>query len=278
MQIALWGTRGSLPSFGPENQVYGGNTTCVQVTAEDGTLLVLDAGTGIRRLGHSLRQRIGRVDLLLTHLHMDHLQGLGFFGPLFEPDLEVHLWGPAHHDKSLEARLVRYLSPPLFPVRLRELPSKLECHDVPRGTFSIGELTVTADYVCHPGATVGYRIEENGRTFTFMPDHEPALGDERFPSEPRWTSGYTIANGADMLIHDCQYTRDEYRVRVGWGHSAMEDAMAFAAMCGVGKLVTFHHDPSHDDAFIERMLADAVAELNPTFEAVAGREGDIFRV
>ena len=278
MRVQLWGTRGSLPSFGPENARYGGNTSCVQVTSNGGTLVVLDAGTGIRRLGHDLRSRFGRVDVLLTHLHMDHLQGLGFFGPLFEPDLEVHVWGPAYHDKSLEDRLARYLSPPLFPVRLRELPSQLECHDVPRGQFPVGDLTVIADYVCHPGATVGYRIEEAGRAFTYLPDHEPALGDEFFPSEPTWTSGYELGHGADLLVHDCQYGPEEYVSHLGWGHSTIEDAMAFADMCRVSKLVTFHHDPSHDDDTIDQLLAEAMTSLQPTCIVAAGHEGDTFHI
>jgi len=278
MRLALWGTRGSMPSFGPENSRYGGNTSCVQVMSERDTLLVLDAGTGIRRLGHSLRSRFRRVDVLLTHLHMDHLQGLGFFGPLFEPDLEVHVWGPAHHDRSLDARLSRYLSPPLFPVRLREIPSQLTCHDVPRSTFMVGDLTVTADYVCHPGATLGYRIEGNGSVVTYLPDHEPALGDELFPGEPRWTSGYELARGADALIHDSQYSPTEYETHRGWGHSSIDDSLSFAHLCGVKRLITFHHDPAHDDDTIDRILAEAIAAKTPDCLVAPGHEGDVFEI
>ncbi len=133
MQIQLCGTRGSLATPGPDTARYGGNTSCVSVIGREGTLLILDAGTGIRRLGATLPANLVRVDILLTHLHMDHVQGLGFFAPLYRPDFEVHIWGPASATLSLQARLMRYLSPPLFPVHLSELPCKLSFHAVPCG-------------------------------------------------------------------------------------------------------------------------------------------------
>lgn len=278
MKVALWGVRGSLPSFGPENLRFGGNTSCVAVQGDDDTLLVLDAGTGIRRLGYTIGLGIHRVDVLLSHLHMDHLQGLGFFGPLYERDLEVHVWGPATVGMSLATRLGRYISPPLFPVRLREIPARLTCHDVPRGAFRIGALEVTADFVCHPGPTVGYRIEDAGRTMAYLPDHEPALGDPDFPGDPRWTSGYDLARGVDLLIHDSQYAPEEYAAHVGWGHSAIWHAMAFADLVGASRLVTFHHDPSHDDDTIDRLVTEAMKVVRPRHEVAAGHEGDEFAV
>ena len=176
MRLTLWGTRGSVAAAGPETVRYGGNTSCVEVRAADGSTLVLDAGTGMRRLGAALRGQARRVDVLLTHLHMDHIQGLGFFAPFFEQDREVHLWGPPSTTQALRERLTRYLSPPLFPVRLRELPCRLVLHDVPLEAFEIGPFHVTAALVCHPGPTVGYRIAADGATLAYLPDHEPALG------------------------------------------------------------------------------------------------------
>ena len=137
MRVTLFGTRGSVPAPGPDTTHYGGNTPSVEVRGDDGTVLVLDAGTGIRRLGAQLPPDLARIDVLLTHLHMDHIQGLGFFGPLYRPDIEVHIWGPASSTLPLEVRLARYLSPPLFPVHLRDLPS-ITCHEVPRPVFEIG--------------------------------------------------------------------------------------------------------------------------------------------
>ena len=136
-RVTLYGTRGSVASPGPETAGYGGNTSTVEVCGSDGTLLVLDAGTGIRRLGQQVPRTMSRIDILLTHLHMDHIQGLGFFAPLYNPAIEIHIWGPSSSTLSLEARLSRYLSPPLFPVHLRDLP-RLTCHQLPYTPFEIG--------------------------------------------------------------------------------------------------------------------------------------------
>ena len=271
MKVTFWGTRGSLAAAGPETVRYGGNTSCVEVRGEDGTLLVLDAGTGIRRLGAAVGE-VRCVDVLLTHLHMDHLQGLGFFAPIYQPGLEVHIWGPPSATLNLQARLARYLSPPLFPVRLRELPCRLTLHDVPLGRFRIGGLEVQADLVCHPGPTVGYRIMEGEFSVAYLPDHEPALGAPRFPQEPEWTSGYSLAAGADLLIHDTQYADDQYPVFVGWGHSAFSHALAFAQLTGVKRLVSFHHNPGHSDDDLDRLVENARRSA-PPFELIPGREG-----
>jgi phosphoribosyl 1,2-cyclic phosphodiesterase len=276
-RIALWGIRGSLASPGAETARYGGNTSCVEVRGPAGTVLVLDAGTGIRPLGAALDGRVRRVNLLLTHLHMDHIQGLGFFAPLFDPDVEVHIWGPGSITLSLKARLNRYLSPPLFPVHLRDLP-RLYVHELPRRDFDIGEFRVSSALVCHPGPTVGYRIATRDGVFTYLPDHEPALGASRFPVSPDWTSGHALARGTDLLLHDAQYSSDEYPAHVGWGHSSLEHALAFAALARTRHLVTFHHDPAHGDAEVDRLTAAAIAAAAPPFPVTPGAEGAVFEL
>src|SRR5438445_4856810 len=163
MKVTLWGTRGSVSSAGPDTVRYGGNTSCVEIRAGDGSLVVLDAGTGLRRLGATVPTPC-RIDLLLSHLHMDHIQGLGFFDPFFRPGFEVHVWGPPSPTLDLRHRLTRYLSPPLFPVRLRDLESLVEFHDVPREPFALGPITVTAASIIHPGPTVGYRLDDGDAT------------------------------------------------------------------------------------------------------------------
>jgi len=277
LMVTLWGTRGSVPAPGPDTVRYGGNTACVSVDPGDGTLVVLDAGTGIRRLGATLKERPTRLDLLLTHLHIDHIQGLGFFGPLRDPSLEVHLWGPASATHSLRERLARYLSPPLFPVRVRDLP-QMQLHDVPCGDFTIGRLHVSAAYVCHPNPTVGYRIAAPEGTVAYLPDHEPALGLRGPFLSGAWTSGYALAAGADLLIHDAQYADYEYAERIGWGHSSIRRALEFAALAGVKTLVPFHHDPSHGDEDLDRLFAAAVASFCPPFAVAAGAEEETFRL
>lgn len=275
MIVRLWGTRGSIASPGPETVGYGGNTACVEVRTGD-ALLVLDAGTGIRRLGASLRDHKGRIDLLLTHLHLDHLQGIGFFEPCFRPEIELHIWGPPSTTMDLHERLSRYLSPPLFPVLLRDLPSRLSLHDVPLDPFRVGSTTISGEAVIHPGPTVGYRITSAGRTLAYLPDHEPALGAPAFPLSSAWTSGHRLADGADLLIHDAQYTEAEYASRTGWGHSSLDQAIAFASQAHVGQFVTFHHDPSHGDDQLDALVAAARAIGGP--EVVGGREGMEFQL
>jgi phosphoribosyl 1,2-cyclic phosphodiesterase len=267
MQVRLWGTRGSVARAGPGTVAYGGDTSSVQVSTES-TCLALDAGSGIVPLGDALLGNVERIDLLLTHLHMDHIQGLGFFRPLFDPEIDVHIWGPVSTTMDLATRLRRYLSPPLFPVRLRDLDVTL--HDVHPGTFQIGDLQITADLVIHPGATVGYRIESpGGSTVCYLPDHEPALG-----------SRHDLAEGGELLLHDTQYTAEEYAARTGWGHSTLDHAMAFAALTGVAELVTFHHDPEHDDAFLDRHLEEATARWpgDLPFAITPGRPGAVFEL
>ena len=277
MKVHLWGTRGSIATASPETARYGGNTACVEVRGHRGEVIILDAGSGIRPCGDTLAPDIGRVDILLSHLHMDHIQGLGFFRPWFRPELEVHVWGPASVRGTLWARLTRYLSPPLFPVRLRDLPSNVVLHEIARREpLRIGEIEVTADPIIHPGPTVGYRLSEGGVTIAYLPDHEPALGSRRFPAGPRWTSGLSLAVGADLAIHDAQYTDAEYLERQGWGHSTLSHAMAFAALAGTRRLVAFHRDPAHDDAELDALIDAQPTEGN--VELVPGLEGMTFEL
>jgi len=274
VRVRLWGTRGSVASPGTDTARYGGNTSCIEVRGAEGTLLVLDAGTGIRALGRALGASVQRVHILLTHFHLDHIQGLGFFAPLYDPAVETHLWGPGSMALNLRGRLMRYLSPPLFPVHLRDLP-RLVLHELPRGEFEVGEFRVRSDRVCHPGFTVGYRITARDRTLTYLSDHEPALGVPRFPLDADWTSGHALARDATLLVHDAQYTLAEYPSYIGWGHSAIDHAVAFAALARARQLVTFHHDPAHDDDTIDRLTA-AAAPLAPSLTVTAGAEGVVF--
>ena len=273
MEVTFWGTRGSIASAGQATQRYGGNTASVQVVGRDGTVLVLDAGTGVREIAGSLPPTLRRIDIFLSHLHMDHIQGLGFFAPMFIQSLEVHLWGPPSATLDLRRRLTRYLSPPLFPIRLRDLSSHVNIHNAPDRPVRIGGLEVTAAEVIHPGPTVGYRIRENGATIAYIPDHEPALGNPSFPDGAAWTSGHELARDADLLIHDAQYFPDERRARIGWGHSSTVEAAAFAEQAGVKRLSAFHHDPAHDDDTIDRLVAQ-VAAAAPSVGVSGAREGE----
>ena len=258
MRARVWGCRGSLASPGPETVRYGGNTSCVELRLGDDTLIILDAGTGIRPLGIALREELPRtIHVFLTHLHLDHLEGLGFFGPLWESNVDLHIWGPPSPLRSLDRRIARYLSPPLFPIHLQDIPSHPTFHDVPDEDWKIGGALIRARPVSHRGPTVGYQISENGQSLAYIPDHEPALGVDLDSVEPEWVSGHAVAQGVDLLFHDSQYTEEEYLQRVGWGHSAVTHVVSFAEMCQVQQLVMFHHDPLHTDDQLEVMLARA---------------------
>lgn len=257
MRVTVWGCRGSVPTPGANTVRYGGNTSCVEVLLDDGTVLVLDAGTGIRCLGPDLLDRgARRLHLLLTHLHLDHLEGLRFFAPLWQNDVTVDIWGPPSPLFSLEKRVARAFSPPLFPIDLGDVPAEVTFHDVPKEPWTIGDVTITAELVVHPGPTVGYRIETGSSTFAYLPDHEPALAGIANRS-PDWISGAAIAGDADILVHDAQYSEDEYEERIGWGHSSVDDAVAFALAVGARRLLLFHHEPEHGDGLLERLEARA---------------------
>jgi ribonuclease BN (tRNA processing enzyme) len=273
MRVTFWGTRGSLATPDPEMQRLGGNTSCVSVEGDGGTMLCLDAGTGIRRLGRTLAGRPGRVDILLTHLHMDHIQGLGFFAPIFMSGFEVHIWGPPSSTQPLEERLARYLSPPLFPVHLRDVRRNLHIHDLTGESIRVGEFHVDVAFVCHPNATVGFRISDGRSILTYLPDHEPALGRGEIDRNPAWISGFDLARNADVLIHDAQYSDTEYPSHVGWGHSSVGQACRLAALAGVKMLVPFHHDPSHSDEDVERIVSEAVQTVEPGMPVVPAGEG-----
>lgn len=277
MRVEVWGSRGSLGAAGPETLRYGGNTSSVLVIGSGGECIVLDAGTGIRALGKAIPDDAKRIDILISHLHMDHVQGLGFFEPLYRSTIEIHVWGPPSTMTSLHGRLSRYLSPPLFPVRLRDMPCRPELHDA-RHYFRIGGMRIRADRICHPGDTVGYRLTDmDGSCLAYLPDHEPALGQRTFPGSADWTSGFDLVRHADLLIHDAQYTDEEYPEHVGWGHSSVGQLAAFATMAGVRRLMPFHHDPSHGDAQLDQMTA-ALAEQAPSVQVVPGREGERLEV
>jgi len=275
LRATLWGTRGSIASAGKDTVRYGGDTACVEVRSDSGDLLILDAGSGIRALGSELTE-LSRIDIALSHLHMDHVQGLPFFGPMLDPDVEVHIWGPISTTRTLQERLSRYLSPPLFPVRVRDLQN-VHFHDVPPSTIRIGSFSVTADLVTHPGTTLGYRVSEGDATITYLPDHEPALGNGQFPSAPEWTSGFAIVDGTDVLIHDAQYTDDEYAERVGWGHTSISQLASYVCMTRPGRLVTFHHDPSHNDGMLDDIHLE-LAERCDDVPVEAGTDRLSFKV
>jgi phosphoribosyl 1,2-cyclic phosphodiesterase len=251
VKVKVWGARGSIPSPGPETNRYGGNTSCVQITLSDGTILALDAGTGIRSMGLALTDDRARINILLTHLHLDHIQGLMFFAPAFRQTSELVIYGPEAPDASLQDRIARYISAPLSPVEIRELPCDVSFRDAPHTEWQIGPATVRAASVTHRGPTLGYRVTDGDTSLCYIPDHEPGLGVDIESDEPDWISGFELAQGATLLLHDCQYTDEEYSHHLGWGHSPLRDTLAFAHRVQPQRLMLFHHDPMHSDDFLD---------------------------
>lgn len=279
MRIRVWGARGSVASPGAETARYGGNTSCVQLTLADGSLLVLDAGTGLRTLGLALERGPlpPVIHILLTHLHLDHIQGLMFFAPCFAPDTKVVIWGPSDPDETLENRLGRYISAPLAPMEIGELSGNVSFRTCPR-EWEIGSALVQSAPVVHRGPTLGLRITDGADSVCYIPDHEPALGMPLGGLETEWISGFGLARHASLLIHDCQYFDEEYPHHIGWGHSAMSDALTFAARTEAERVLLFHHDPMHDDATLDRLgsrVRDQWRKLGGRADGVSlAREGE----
>jgi len=252
MRLRIWGCRGSLASPGPDTVKYGGNTSCVHVAAGGDVAIILDSGTGIRELGLQGEVREARsIHLFLSHLHLDHLEGIGFFSPLWDPSTELHIWGPRSPERTLQQRIGRLLSPPLFPLRLRDVPCDLTFHDAPEEEVIIGGLRILASPVSHQGPALGYRIAQDGSTLAYIPDHEPTRGGTLRAIDPWWVSGYEVAHDADLLLHDSQYTEKEYPEKIGWGHSSVEHVVDFAKLSRVRQLIMFHHDPLHTDEILD---------------------------
>jgi ribonuclease BN (tRNA processing enzyme) len=272
--VRIWGARGSLSAPGPATVGYGGNTSCVEVELADGTTLILDAGSGIRELGQRLADRDpGVLHVCLTHLHLDHVEGLGFFGPLWMSGWKLQFWGPPSATTTLRDRISRYLSPPLFPVGLSEAPAEAIFEDVPRDPWRVGSALIEAETVEHRGPTVGYRIEDEGQVLVYLPDHEPYL-TAALDDEPEWISGWALAARADLLLHDSQYTEDEYAHRLGWGHSSVAHAAAFSRAAGVRQLAMFHHDPMRSDRELEELYDQVAAVVRDEQEPpLIAREG-----
>jgi phosphoribosyl 1,2-cyclic phosphodiesterase len=251
---------------------YGGNTSCVELELSDGSTLIIDAGTGIRSLGVGIAESLPRIHILLTHLHLDHIQGLMFFAPCFRSESEITIWGPSSPEASLEQRIGRYISAPLSPVEVRELPCGISFRDSPSSEWEIGPARIRAEAVTHRGPTLGYRITDgDGTTLTYISDHEPGLGASLDTLEPEWISGFDLARQTDMLIHDCQYTDAEYPEHVGWGHSRLTDALTFGRRVEANRMLLFHHDPLHSDDFLDRFHETA----RESWAGLGGADGAI---
>jgi len=273
MEITFFGVRGSCPCAGDSHRRYGGSTSCVLVRIADSEPLILDLGTGLRVLGASgvLANRSGgpnRLTALLTHLHLDHVVGLPFFDSLNDPGTVLEVHGPKQPDGSFADALPRIVQPPFFPVDLDSRPAKVVLHDLENEDFGIGSAKVRARYVPHLGPTLGYRIDANGLSMAYIPDHQVPEDRESIADNV-----LELCDGVDLLIHDAQYTTDELEMKSDWGHSTAEYAVTVALAARARALMLFHHDPSHSDADIDSQLKRAHAVAGGRISVSAASEG-----
>ena len=280
MHVRFWGTRGSIATPGRATAVYGGNTACTEVRAADGTVIVLDCGTGARELGLHLVRTMPqpmRLHLFIGHTHWDHIQGFPFFVPAFLPGAELNIYAPLGFQRGLEEAMAGQMEYSYFPVKLRELRSRIHYTELDEGFLRVGDVLVETQYLNHTAPTIAYRLSSGGATVAYMTDHEPFWSvPGRLSQHPGDERHIAFMRGADLVIHDAQYTEEEYRDKVGWGHSPLEYAVDVALAAGARRLVLFHHDPQHDDAAMERMESAARARAaahGAGPEVLAAREG-----
>ncbi|MBI3564270.1 MAG: MBL fold metallo-hydrolase [Elusimicrobia bacterium] len=280
MRARFWGVRGSIPAPGPKTARYGGNTACVEVRA-GGETIVIDAGTGIRELGLSLmKEAAGKPiagTLLIGHTHWDHIQGFPFFTPAYLPTSRFAVYGVHGTSKSFHDVMAGQMHPTYFPVQMKDLASKPEFHELHEPVM-IGPVKVSYHFLNHPGITIGFRLEHEGKVLSYISDHEPygklnrsgEFGDKEDAAVARFVEG------SDLLVCEAQYTADEYKLKRGWGHSTFDDVLDLAQKAGVKRLALFHHDPAHDDAQMDAHEASCVALVSSrraALEVFAAREG-----
>jgi phosphoribosyl 1,2-cyclic phosphodiesterase len=279
--VTFWGTRGSIPTPGAATARYGGNTPCVAVEGAGGQLVVLDAGTGIRALGVELVANLNgaaRVEILLSHAHWDHIQGLPHFKPFFAPGNSVRIWGTRQGTASLESILRQQMDPAVFPVPLDALSASLTVQQVDAEEFSIGEFRVRTMKLRHPGTTLGFRLTPatGGPSMAYVTDNELGAGGQ-YEVPASWRRDFVaFLKGVELLIHDAMYTPTELEQHRGWGHSTYEETVTLAQDAAAKKLVLFHHEPEHDDKAMDALLASArkfAKQRGGSLEVIAAQEG-----
>jgi phosphoribosyl 1,2-cyclic phosphodiesterase len=272
VNVTFFGVRGSTPCPSPATARYGGNTACVVADRPGADPIVFDLGTGLRSFGETIPADVDfRGHAFVSHLHWDHVQGLPFFQPVLRSGGELHVYGPPAEDgATLAQSFAGFMRPPYFPVTVEQLHGTISFHDLPATTsVTIGDAVVTGFDVPHVGVTNGYRLDWDGTSVAYVSDHQQ-------PVDGSFTIAESVIDqcrGVDLLIHDAQYTSDEFAQKCDWGHCTVEYAVAVAAAAEVRRLALFHHDPLHDDPWLDCLLTAARRLAGDRFEVVSAYEG-----
>ena len=252
MIIRFWGTRGSIPVSGKEYVKYGGDTTCVEVRSKNDDIIIIDTGTGIRRLGDRLLiEKKKNINVLFTHAHWDHVQGFPFFKPLYFPETQLNIYGNPFSKDSLKEMISSLLIHPYFPVAFEDLKADFKYHPVSTDSFKIGTMTITPTWLSHPNQGLGFKFTEDGSSFVFMTDNELTL---KHPGGLDFDDYVKFCANADLLIHDAQYTEQDYKITKGWGHSVYKDALELAAKAGAKQFGLFHHNQDTTDEKLDEIV------------------------
>jgi len=254
MKITCWGARGSIAVSGGEYVKYGGDTTCMEITSSKGDVIIIDAGTGMRKLGNKLLANGKRdLSLLFTHAHWDHLMGFPFFKPIYLKGTKISLYGCPYAQRSVQDILAKSMAAPYFPVDFGQLSAEFTTQGVCDAAFSLGSVRVIPIQLSHPNQGLGYRFEEDGKSFVFLTDNELTL---RHTGGASYDDYLRFCEGADLLVHDAEYTQEQYQLTKGWGHSVYTDALRLAIEAGVKQFGLFHHNQERSDAELDRIVDD----------------------
>ncbi|GAB6095467.1 MBL fold metallo-hydrolase [Desulfatiferula olefinivorans] len=260
MHISCWGSRGSIPVSGKEFTKYGGDTTCVEIRTSSDDIIIVDAGTGIRRLGnHLVKEKRFNYNIIFTHAHWDHMIGFPAFKPLFMDNIELKVYRCPFPGKFIENMLATVMRPPNFPVRYSDVRAEIHYVDSCPATFDIGSVTVESIPLNHPDGGCGYKFTENGRSFVFLTDNEL---DYNHPGSVSRNDYLEFCRDADLLFHDAEYTPDEYRTKRGWGHSLYTDVLDLAMAAGVKHLGLFHINSERTDDDMDRIVDECRAIID----------------
>jgi len=252
MYIKCWGSRGSIPVSGADYIKYGGDTTCIEIRTISNDIIIIDAGTGIRRLGNKLiEDNRYKYNFIFTHAHWDHLMGFPFFKPLYLENAQFNMYRCPFHRKFVETILPRVMSPPNFPVKYSNIKAHVVYLESNHKEFEIGSVTVTPIPISHPNSGSGYKLTENGKSFIFLTDNE--LGFVH-PKGRKYEDYLAFSTGADLLFHDAEYTPEEYEAKIEWGHSAYTDTLNLALEAGVDQLGLFHLNQDRTDRQMDQIV------------------------